>query len=110
MKMVARPWGGFKQFVLNEKCTVKILSVKPFGVLSLQKHRTRREEWYFLSDGWVQIGARKRRVKKGESVVVGKGVVHRIFSKGSKIEVLEISFGTFDEEDEVRLEDKYGRK
>lgn len=109
MKRVVRPWGDFKQFVLNGKCTVKILSVKPFGVLSLQKHKRRREMWYFLTDGWVQIGRRKRKVKKGERVVFGKGVAHRVFSKGSKVEVLEISFGFFDEKDEVRLEDKYGR-
>ena len=109
MKEVKRPWGGFEPFVLNEKCTVKILKVKANGVLSLQKHKRRREMWYFLTDGWVQIGTKKKRVKKGERVVVGKGVAHRIFSKGGKVEVLEISFGTFDEKDEVRLEDKYGR-
>jgi len=109
MKRVVRPWGVFEQFALNEKCTVKILRVKPNGVLSLQKHKKRREEWVFLTDGWVQIGSVKRKVKKGERVVVKKGVAHRIFSKGGKVEVLEISFGNFDEKDEVRLEDKYGR-
>ncbi len=109
MKRVVRPWGGFERFVLNEKCTVKILRVKPRGVLSLQKHKRRKEEWVFLTDGWVQIGAKSRKVKKGERVVVGKGVAHRIFSKGGKVEVLEISFGTFDEKDEIRIEDKYGR-
>ena len=109
MKEVRRPWGVFKQFALNEKCTVKILSVNSGGVLSLQKHKNRREMWYFLTDGWVQIGTRKKRVKKGEQVVIGKGRAHRIFSKGGKVEVLEVSFGTFDEKDEVRLEDKYGR-
>jgi mannose-6-phosphate isomerase-like protein (cupin superfamily) len=109
MKKVVRPWGEFKQFVLNEKCTVKVHSVKPFGVLSLQKHKRRREMWYFLTDGWVQMGKGERKVKRGEVVNVGKGQVHRFFSKGSKVEVLEIAFGTFDEKDEVRLEDKYGR-
>lgn len=116
MKRVVRPWGNFKQFVLNEKCTVKILSVKPFGELSLQKHSRRREMWYFLSDGWVcfasgekGVGRREKKFRKGDVVEIPKGKWHRLFSKGGKVEVLEICFGTFDEKDEVRLEDKYGR-
>jgi len=109
MKKVVRPWGGFLQFVLNEKCTVKVLSVKPFGVLSLQKHNRRREMWYFLSDGFVQIGSKSKKIMRGEVVNIRKGLAHRIFSKGGRVDVLEISFGTFDEKDEVRLEDKYGR-
>ena len=109
MREVRRPWGDFKQFVLNEKCTVKILTVKPNGILSLQKHRKRKEQWYFLTDGWVQLGTKKRKVKKGEIVTVGKMRAHRIFAKGKKVEVLEISYGTFDEKDEVRIEDAYGR-
>ena len=109
MKRVVRPWGDFRQFVLNEKCTVKILSVKPFGELSLQKHNRRREMWYFLTDGFVQIGSKKKKIIRGEVVNIRKGLAHRIFSKGGRVDVLEISFGTFDEKDEVRLEDKYGR-
>jgi len=34
---------------------------------------------------------------------------HRLFAKKNKVEVLEISYGTFDEKDEIRLEDVYGR-
>ena len=109
MKVVKRPWGVFKQFAFNEECTVKILSVKSGGVLSLQKHKNRKEMWYFLTDGWVQIGTAKKKIKKGERVVIRKGQAHRIFSKGGNVEVLEVSYGKFDEKDEVRLEDKYGR-
>ena len=66
MRRVKRPWGDFKQFVLNEKCTVKILIVKPGQILSLQKHKKRKEQWYFLTDGWVQLGMKKKKIKKGE--------------------------------------------
>lgn len=109
MREVRRPWGDFKQFVLNEKCTVKILTVKPNGILSLQKHRKRKEQWYFLTEGWVQLGTKKKKIKKGEIVNVRKMQAHRIFAKKKRVEVLEISYGTFDEKDEVRLEDVYGR-
>jgi len=109
MKEVVRPWGSFKQFVLNKKCTVKILTVKPNQILSLQKHRKRREQWWFLTKGWVQLGTKKKKVEKGEIVNVKKMQAHRIFAKKKKVEVLEISYGTFDEKDEIKLEDIYGR-
>lgn len=109
MKVVKKPWGDFKQFVLNKKCTVKILSVKPKGVLSLQKHKKRSEMWYFLTSGFMQIGDKKSKVKKGEVVNAGKNVAHRIYAGTTKVDVLEISFGEFDEKDIIRLEDKYGR-
>lgn len=109
MNRVKRPWGEFLRFTLNERSTVKILNVKPNQVLSLQYHKKRFEMWYFLTEGYVQIGDKKRKVKQGEIVKVKKGQVHRIFSKGKKVQVLEIAKGIFNEKDIVRLKDKYGR-
>ncbi len=110
MKVVKRPWGLFKQFVLNQKCTVKILEVKPKQELSLQKHKKRSEMWYFLDNGIVQIGDKKKKIKQEELVKIPKGKKHRLIAGKKKLRVLEISLGKFDEKDEVRLEDKYGRK
>jgi len=110
MRVVKRPWGDFKQFALNEKCTVKILTVKPNQILSLQKHKNRKEQWYFLTEGWVQLGTKNKKIKKGEIVNVPKMKAHRIFAKKKMVEVLEICHGNFDEKDEIRLEDVYGRK
>ena len=109
VKIVKRPWGLFKQFVLNKKCTVKILEINPKQKLSLQLHKQRREQWYFLTPGIVQIGTKKRNVKKGETVSIGKKVAHRLIAGKNKVLVLEISFGNFKEGDEIRLEDKYDR-
>lgn len=109
MKQVKKPWGYFKQFVLNKKCTVKILTVNPKSELSLQKHKNRAETWYFLTDGYVQKGKKRFKVKKGEIIKVGKGVIHRIYAGAEKVEVLEITIGNHDEKDIIRLEDKYGR-
>ena len=74
MREVTRPWGLFKRFTLNEKSTVKILHVNPHGILSLQKHKNRKEMWYFLTDGWVQIGKKTKKIKKGEIINVRKKV------------------------------------
>jgi len=109
MKEVVKPWGNEKHFAKNEKRTVKILSVDPGEELSLQKHRYRVEEWFFLTDGWVQKGNRKFKVKKGGFVKIGKNQRHRLFAKKNRVDVLEVSYGKFLQGDEVRLEDKYGR-
>ncbi|MFH1365751.1 MAG: phosphomannose isomerase type II C-terminal cupin domain [archaeon] len=110
MKEVKRPWGTFKQFVLNKKCTVKIIEVKPRQELSLQKHKKRKENWYFFNSGIVQIGERMKKVKKGGIIEIGKNVPHRILAGNKNVIVLEISFGNFSENDEIRMEDKYNRK
>jgi mannose-6-phosphate isomerase-like protein (cupin superfamily) len=109
MIIVNRPWGEFKRFVKNKKCTVKILEAKPKQDLSLQYHKKRKEIWYFLTEGYVQIGMEKRKVKKGELITIKKRMAHRVFSKNKKVVWLEISIGKFSEGDEVRIEDKYGR-
>jgi mannose-6-phosphate isomerase-like protein (cupin superfamily) len=110
MKIVKRPWGLFKQFALNEKCTVKIIEIKPHEELSLQKHRYRTENWYFITSGFVQIGKKVRGIKEGELIKIRKNTAHRIIAKDKVIKVLEISFGNFSEKDEIRLEDKYNRR
>ena len=110
MKIVKRPWGDFKQFVFNDKCTVKILEVNKNSMLSLQKHKKRKEMWYFLTEGYAQIGKEKKKIAMDKMVVIGKNTPHRLYAKDRSVKVLEISFGNFDEKDEIRLEDEYGRK
>ena len=110
MKEVRRPWGVFKQFALNEKCTVKIIEVKSMQELSLQKHKKRDEKWYFITPGIIQVGNNIKRIKEGEMVKIKKNTPHRILAGANEVKVLEISSGNFDEKDEIRLEDKYHRK
>lgn len=110
MKIVKRPWGDFKQFVLNEKCTVKLLTIKPKQELSLQYHQKRDESWYFLDNAIVQLKNKKIKVKEGDLIKVKKKTPHRIIAEKNKVRVIEICFGKFQEKDEKRLEDKYNRK
>jgi mannose-6-phosphate isomerase-like protein (cupin superfamily) len=109
MKTVKKPWGSFTTYALNEKCTVKILKVKKNGVLSLQKHKKRREIWIPLDEGAIiQIGKKKRKAIIGKKHFIPKGTIHRLIAE-KNIRVLEISYGKFDEKDIERIEDKYGR-
>lgn len=106
-----RPWGKFEQFAKNEKCTVKLLYVKPEQELSLQYHHKRDEFWKVIS-GKPKItkGDKIIDAKEGDEFFIPKGTKHRIKAEKEPVKVLEISFGEFEEKDEVRLEDTYGRK
>lgn len=109
MKEVRRPWGNFRQFVLNKKCTVKLLTLNPHQELSLQSHKHREENWYFLGNAIAQVGNKKIHVKEGDFIHIKKNQKHRIIAGGSKVRLLEIATGTFNEDDEKRYEDEYGR-
>ncbi len=105
-----RPWGNFVKFTQNLPSTVKIITVKPNETLSLQTHSHRDEFWQVVSgDGSVDIGPEHFHVKAGDSHFVPRTTAHRIASGPSGLTILEIAFGDFDENDIVRLEDKYGR-
>ncbi len=110
MKEVKRPWGNFKRFTLNEKCTVKLLTINAGQSLSLQSHRYRAENWYFLGSAIAQVGSKKLHVKEGDFIHVKKNEKHRIIAQKNKVQLIEISFGKFDEKDETRFEDKYRRR
>ena len=106
-----RPWGKFERFTLNEKTTVKIITVKPKQRFSLQTHSKRKEFWKFLdNEAKVTIGNKTFKVKKGESVLVKPKQMHRVEALSKPVSFLEIAFGNFSESDIKRLSDDYGRK
>jgi mannose-1-phosphate guanylyltransferase/mannose-6-phosphate isomerase len=110
---VDKPWGSFDQFVLNTPCTVKILTCNPGQKLSLQRHRLRNELWVALDAGVVvELDGRILTPDKGAETWLPAGSVHRMSCASSSpnpVRVLEVSLGTFDENDIERLEDAYGR-
>ena len=108
---VEKPWGRFEQYTHNLPCTVKILTVSPGGILSSQYHHKRDELWVVLDSGaCVEMDEKVLHPKPGEKLFIPRGTVHRLSSTGGEeVRVLEVSFGEFDEEDIVRLEDVYGR-
>lgn len=105
-----RPWGGFREFVKNEPTTVKILFIKKGEVFSLQRHHHRDEFWRVLvGEPEVTIGEETIKAKAGDEFEIPPETNHRIRASVNDVEVLEISRGGFDENDIVRIEDKYGR-
>lgn len=105
-----RPWGSFKRFIHNIPATVKILKVLPKEELSLQSHNKRSEFWKVIKgSGFIQINDELRKVNENDEQLIPQGMKHRIIASGEGIEIMEIGFGDFDEDDIIRYEDKYGR-
>ncbi|MFH0755050.1 MAG: phosphomannose isomerase type II C-terminal cupin domain [bacterium] len=106
-----RPWGLEEVLTLNELTTIKILTVEPGQRLSLQYHNHRKEFWKVIEGEAVfEINGEKIEAKNGDEYNIENKMKHRLIAKDKIAKILEISFGEFDENDEVRLEDDYGRE
>lgn len=107
---VEKPWGGFDRYTLNQTSTVKILVINPEQALSLQTHRHRDELWVVIEgDLRIQVGEQMTQARVGQEFFIPRGTLHRIITGANGARVLEISLGEFDEEDVLRVEDRYGR-
>ncbi len=106
-----RPWGKFRRFPHEEAGSIKIITVNPGGVLSLQLHRLRSEFWIVLDPGLeVTVGERVWRPAENEEIYIPRGARHRMRGVGERpARVMEIWLGRSGEDDIVRLEDIYGR-
>lgn len=109
-----RAWGKFEQYTQNEKTTVKLLYIESQQRLSKQVHKNRDELWIILDENLqVEIDGFHFNPEPDERFFIKKGQSHRLtnigFEHNTPARVLEISFGDFNENDELRLEDDYNR-
>lgn len=91
--------------------TVKVITVRPGGALSLQYQHWRDELWVVLDAGArIEVGDTVVEPRVGERIFIPRTTTHRLSVSGDrKVRILEISFGEFGEEDIMRLDDVYGR-
>lgn len=109
-KIENRPWGNFEQFTKNALSTVKIIKINSNEKISLQYHNHREEFWLVLSGNCsILIGEDVFKAKEGDRFLVPQKIKHRIKAGSSQVQILEIFFGRFDENDIIRLDDKYCR-
>ncbi len=108
--VIKRPWGYFEEFCENVKCSVKLHHINAGQEFSLQKHQKREEFWRIISGkGQVTLGTKVHNFSKGKEFFIKKDTLHKLKAKSNTL-MMEICFGYFDENDEVRIKDKYGRK
>lgn len=106
-----RPWGKFRSFPFRDARSIKIITVNPRGVLSLQYHNHRSEFWVVLDPGLeVTVGNRTWKAKPNEEIFIPLKTQHRVRSLGKKsARIIELWLGDSEESDIVRLQDDYGR-
>jgi mannose-6-phosphate isomerase-like protein (cupin superfamily) len=89
---------------------VKVLTVNPEQSLSLQYHHNRDEFWHVLSgNGTATVGDGKMPLNPGDDQFIPRETRHRLETGDSSLVILELAFGDFDQNDIVRMEDRYGR-
>ena len=107
-----RPWGEELWLTRDHGAPsmVKLITVKPGEALSLQFHHNRDEFWHVLSgNGTAVIGEGRVPLHPGADCFVSRETKHRIEGGSATLVFLELAFGDFDENDIVRLDDRYGR-
>lgn len=111
-RKVARPWGWYDSVEMGERFQVKRIGVRPGASLSLQKHHHRAEHWVVVK-GTAEVtrGAETFLLTENQSTYVPVGEVHRLRNPGRiELEIIEVQSGPYlDEDDIVRLDDRYGR-
>lgn len=109
---VQRPWGKYLSIDLGIRHQVKRITVKPGGVLSLQKHFHRAEHWVVVR-GTAEVARNQETivVHENESIYLPIGCVHRMANPGKiPLELIEVQVGSYlGEDDIVRIQDVYDR-
>ena len=109
---IHRPWGKYLSIDMGERYQVKRITVKPGGVLSLQKHYHRAEHWVVVR-GAAEVTRNDETimVHENESIYLPIGCVHRMANPGKiPLELIEVQVGSYvGEDDIVRIEDVYKR-
>ena len=110
-----RPWGHYEVLDVgvenDEEFCVKTITVNPGGVLSLQSHELRREEWT-VTEGVLEVTRNDEIItlQTGESINIPQGAIHRMANRSDAPAVVrEIQRGICREDDIKRYEDLYGR-
>ena len=111
-RKVYRPWGSYESITMSDRFQVKLITVNPGSILSLQMHHHRAEHWIVVrGTARVTKGDTVLIVGENESTFIPLGVNHRLENPGViPLELIEIQSGSYlGEDDIVRFEDNYGR-
>lgn len=109
---VYRPWGKYDSIDTGDRYQVKRLTVKAGEGISLQMHHHRAEHWIVVSGtAQITINGQVRLLGENESVYIPVGAEHCLENPGKiPLELIEVRSGSYLEEDDiVRLADRYGR-
>ncbi len=111
-KKIYRPWGHYISVVDGDRWQVKLISVKPGEMLSLQMHHHRSEHWVVVNGtAKVEINNKETILCENQSTYIPLGSTHRLSNPGKiPLLLIEVQSGAYIGEDDIeRIEDNYGR-
>jgi mannose-1-phosphate guanylyltransferase / mannose-6-phosphate isomerase len=111
-RKVYRPWGSYESIFIAKRFQVKLITVNPGSVLSLQMHHHRAEHWVVVcGTAKVTRGDEVMVLKEDQSTYIPLGIKHRLENPGViPLELIEVQSGSYlGEDDIIRFEDQYGR-
>jgi mannose-1-phosphate guanylyltransferase/mannose-6-phosphate isomerase len=107
-----RPWGYYENLVVCDGYKIKKIVVNPKGILSLQSHEFRSEQWTVLKGvATVTINDEVFNLTAHQSAYIPIKAKHRLENcHNETLEILEIQLGAkLTEGDIHRYDDIYGR-
>lgn len=107
-----RPWGRWEVIAIGEGFVLKLIQVKPGGILSLQSHEHRCEHWTILEgEGVVSLDGSECSLGPNYSIFIPAKSKHRIRNESDEVvKFIELQTGdNLDENDIIRYQDEYGR-
>lgn len=110
---VYRPWGWYQTLELRDQFQVKIISLKPGGKISLQRHQKRAEHWVVVSGtATVTRGEEIIELIENQSTYIPIGMMHRLENQTEdELQIIEVQSGSYLGEDDIeRFDDQYGRE
>ncbi len=131
IKIAPSPWGRIELLVDEKHCSVRILTIEAGQRYSLQRHLCRDEFFISLDDNigidicsdslqkdeFAKYGSysdvphiNSLVLEKGDYILIPRGLWHRFRANKDRVRLLEIGYGTYDENTDLdRREDKYER-
>ena len=111
-RLVYRPWGSYEIIDVSERFKVKRIMVNPGAALSMQKHCYRAEHWVVVK-GTASVIVEDKQIilEENQSTYIPVGAFHRLENTGTTpLELIEVQSGSYLEEDDIiRIDDRYGR-
>ncbi|XKE26771.1 mannose-1-phosphate guanylyltransferase/mannose-6-phosphate isomerase [Yersinia wautersii] len=107
-----RPWGTICSIDSAPGYQVKRITVRPGEGLSLQLHHHRAEHWIVVSGiAKINIDGQESCLTENESVYIPIAKTHVLENPGKiDLEIIEVRSGKYlDEDDVIRIHDRYGR-
>jgi len=110
--LVYRPWGYYDSIAYGDNYQVKIISVNPGAMISLQKHEYRSEHWVVISGiATITLEEKVFDLKINQSTFIPSGRIHRLSNnQNNELKIIEIQTGNYlGEDDIIRFDDIYKR-